>query len=107
MGLLRQGHITDLVKKESASMSLSDSTDAARFIGSGEGATFVSEQFRLYELLRQGRTIHDHKWFRRTIAPPMDSSRDDLFPSARFSEHQHGHIGGRGLTSGLQHRVHF
>ena len=34
---------------------------------------------------------HDHKWFRRTIAPPMDSSRDDLFPSARFSEHQHGH----------------
>ena len=61
LGLHRARHVTDLVEKQRATVSL---TERSRAVGrrAGECAFDVTEQLALQKLVRDCRTIHGDEW---------------------------------------------
>ncbi len=65
-GLGRQGHVADFVEEQCAAVGLADQADAALLVGAGEGAFFVTEQFRFHQLGRDRRAVDRNEWLLAT-----------------------------------------
>src|SRR5262245_17127983 len=67
LGLRESAHVPDLVEEQRAVVRLLKPSDAPR-VRSGEGATFVTEEFAFEESFRNGRTVHRDEGLSHTIA---------------------------------------
>ena len=82
--LQRRRHIADFVQKQRASFRrLKESF--ARAYRAGKGATGVTEQLRLQQLLRQRAAVNGDKRFARARAGGVDRLRQHLFAAAALA----------------------
>jgi hypothetical protein len=93
LGLKRQGHLADLVEKNSPIICGTEQTMTGTG-GSGEGAALMPEHFGLEQLMGNRRTVDRNEG---AISPPgkiVDSPRDNLFTTATLASDQHCRVRG-------------
>ena len=100
--LRRPAHLAHFVEEQHAAGGQLDVTGLG-LMSAREGATFVSEHFRLEQLLGQGRAIQGHE---RPVPPRgrgMDEARHDLLAGPGLAGDQDGGVGGGDLRGLAQH----
>ena len=89
LGLRRRRQLRDFIQEQRAAISGQDQTGAT-FLGVGEGAALMPEQFRFDELRRQRRAVDLDKWLRMARALEMQRPCDEFLACPGFAGDQHG-----------------
>ena len=105
LGLRSQRHVTDLIKKDGATVAKLKLSNA--LIGRArEGAFLVTEEFTLNEVLRYCRTVDCDVGLLCAKAILENSLRNQLLARATLSSDHNSDIASRDLTDHLKNLLH-
>ena len=76
------------------------------FIGAGEGAALVAEQFGFEQGFRYRRAVLDHEGAVGARAGVVDGARQQFLAGAGFAQHQHRQVVARDPCGHFAHAVH-
>ena len=89
-GLHGQRHVANFIQKERAAIGLTQATQAALFLGAGEGAGGIAKEFSLNQVFRNGGAVDRHKRAAGVLAAVVTGPRKVFFAHAGFALHQDG-----------------
>lgn len=95
----------DFVEEQGAVGGGFDDADLA-FVGTGEGALFVAEEFAFDEIFGDGGTVQRHEALATAWADVVNGTRDDFFAASRFAANEDTTVGGGDLHDDLAHLDH-
>src|SRR5688572_29127893 len=104
-GLQRGVKIPDLVEKDRAVVSCLELADL-ELVGTGEGASLVTEQLALQELPRHGGAVDLDEWPSPAGGEVVDRAGDELFAGAGLARDQNGDVDAGRLAKDLARLQH-
>ena len=96
VALQRERHVPDLIEKDGSTLSNFDFSCLA-FHGAGERSLFMAEELVLEKIFGDRRAVYGHKGFVFSRAPSVNRASHDLLAGSGLTQHEHGHVGCRGL----------
>ena len=79
LGLQRQRHVADLVEEQRAAVALLEFADMTA-VGSGERTFFMTEQFALQQVLRNGGAVEGEEWGLGSVAMLVEARATNSLP---------------------------